>query len=110
MLNKMIRLVQRTKRVGPAVRLYLWWGLLLRTVLLVALCTLLLIEGNFLAEWLLSWQVVPSVQPDDVEEYTTISYIVLGAFLAVGAYLRWAVIRQMNVLQEGAEELKADQE
>lgn len=101
MLRRLLGFVDRTGRAGPALRVYLWWGILLRVVLLIALGTLLIVEGNFLAEWLLSWRVVPA--PDDIEEYTAISYVVLGFVLSVGAYLRWAVLRQMNVLQAEAE-------
>lgn len=102
MLNKVLGLVDRTKRVGPALRVYLWWGLIVRGVVLTALATLLLVKGNFLAEWLFSWRVVP-VQAD-VEEYTAVSYVVLILVLAIGAYVRWAVLRQMDALASEDEE------
>lgn len=102
MLRTLLGFVDRTKRAGPALRVYLWWGILLRTVLLAALGTLLIVEGNFLSEWILSWQVVP-VQPDELEEFTVVSYVVLGLVMSVGAYLRWAVLRQMDALQAEAE-------
>lgn len=97
MLDKLIRRADRAKRFGPALRLYLWWGVFIRTVLLAALCTLLIVEGNFLAEWLLSLQIAPS-SASDLEEYTAISYVALVLFLAIGGYLRWLLIRRMDAV------------
>lgn len=95
MLNKLIGRVDRTKRIGPALRLYLWWGLVLRAGLLILLGVLLVTKGNFLAEWLLSWRAVPSLH-DDIEEYTILSYLTLSSVLAIGMYLRWAILRRMH--------------
>lgn len=97
MLGKLLGFVDRTKHGGRALRLYLWWGLLVRGLLLAALGTLLVVEGNFLAEWLLSWQVAPSIY-DNVEDYTVVSYVALGVLLAVGMYLRWVMLQRMNAV------------
>lgn len=98
MLNKWLRQADRTKGVGTTLWVYLWWGLLIRGLLLAALATLLLVEGNFLAEWLFSWRITPSIY-DDIEEYTLISYIALGVFLAVGICLRWTILQRMKGMQ-----------
>lgn len=103
MFNRLIRRADRARRVGPALRLYLWWGLVIRSALLIALSTLLVVEGNFLAEWLLTWRMVPSMHAN-IEEYTAISYVVFGVFLAAGIYLRWLVIRRMDAVPSRAEE------
>lgn len=78
--------------------MYLWWGLLIRGVLLAAMVTLLIVEGNFLAEWLFSWPITPSLY-DDIEDYTIVSYGALGTFLTVGVYLRWTLLRRLDAVQ-----------
>lgn len=103
MFDTLIRRADRSKQLGSALRLYLWWGMFIRTVLLAALCTLLIVEGNFLAEWLLSLQVAPS-SASELEEYTAISYVALILFLAIGGYLRWLLIRRMDAVEPLDEE------
>lgn len=99
MFVKWIQRASRTKRVGRALQTYLWWGVLVRGLLLLALGALLLAEGNFLAEWLLASRLLPSTSAD-VEEYTTISYVVLAAWLGIGIYLRWRIVRAMKAAPE----------
>jgi hypothetical protein len=74
---------------------YLWWGLAVRAVLLVALGTLLVVEGNVLAEWLVTARA-PFVSVEDVEELTAISYTVIFVLLAVGAGTRWQLLRRLD--------------
>ena len=97
MIERLLRRADRSKGVSQALRLYLWWGILLRGVLLAGLGTLLLVEGNFLAEWLFSWQIAPSTV-SDIEEFTAISYVAFVLFLGVGLYLRWLILRQLNAV------------
>lgn len=84
-----------TTHVIPALRAFLWWGIAVRAVLFFALGTLLVVEGNFLAEWLLSWQVVP-VEASEVEEYTTIGYVAFVLFLTSGTIARAAILKRLN--------------
>lgn len=85
---------QETTAVSQALRAYLWWGISIRAALVAALVALLLVEGNFLAEWVLSLSITPSV--DDVEEYTIVSYAVLVAFLVGGGYVRWRILQRLD--------------
>lgn len=98
MFVEWIQRASRTKRVGRALQTYLWWGVLVRGLLLLALAALLLAEGNFLAEWLLASRLVPSSA--DVEEYTAISYVALMVWLGIGVYLRWRIVRTMKTAPE----------
>lgn len=112
MVDRWLRRADQDRRVGPALRVYLWWGVLVRSVLLVAMGTLLLVEGNFLAEWLLSGRLVPSVggSAEDIAEYTAISYALVALFLGVGAYVRWLVIQRMNATPARTPGAAADSE
>ncbi len=94
MVQKWVNQAKETTGVNRAVRGFLWWGIGIRGLLLFALVTLLVVEGNFLAEWLLSWRILPSKA--DVEEYTIASYITLFTILVIGGYARWRVIRRIN--------------
>lgn len=77
---------------------YLWWGLLLRSVLLAALGTLLVVEGNVLAEWLLKARV-PFISQEDVEELTAISYTVIFVLLTGGTVARWQLLRRLDATE-----------
>jgi hypothetical protein len=94
MLDRLLGRVHDTKHATPVLRGYLWWGLLLRSVLLAALGTLLVVEGNVLAEWLLEARV-PFVSQEDVEELTAISYTVISVLLAGGVAARWTLLRRL---------------
>ena len=98
MFNRWLRRADETKGVGRALWALLWWGLIVRSVLLAALITLLIVEGNFLAKWLFSWQITPVVYAD-VKEYTIVSYVALGTFLTMGVSLRWAILRRLRAVQ-----------
>lgn len=80
---------------------YLWWGLAVRAVLLVALGTLLLVEGNVLAEWLLTTRV-PFVEQADVQELTTISYGVIFFLLVSGVGIRWTLLHRLDAIERSA--------
>lgn len=95
MLDRLLGRVHDTKHGAPALRGYLWWGVLIRGVLLVALVSLLLVEGNVLAEWLLTLRV-PFVSQEDVGELTFISYGVIVVLLAVGTGARWQLLRRLD--------------
>lgn len=101
MLDRLLGRVHGTKHGTPVLRAYLWWGVLIRGVLLVALASLLLVEGNVLAEWLLTLRV-PFVSKEDVGELTIISYGVIFGLLAVGAGARWQLLRRLDVTEQGA--------
>ncbi|MFB6273824.1 MAG: hypothetical protein ABEL51_13100 [Salinibacter sp.] len=98
MLNRLLGHVHDTAHGAPVLRAYLWWGLLIRAVLLAALGTLLLVEGNVLAEWLLSARV-PFVSAEDVQELTTISYVVIFMLLTVGIGVRWHLLHRFDALR-----------
>ncbi len=98
MLDRLLGRVHDTKHGAPVLRGYLWWGLFIRGVLLAALGTLLLVEGNVLAEWLLKARV-PFVSQEDVQELTTISYAVIFLLLAVGAGARWQLLRRIDATE-----------
>ncbi len=95
MLDRLLGRVHETEHGAPLLRGYLWWGLLLRAILLAALGTLLVVEGNVLAEWLLTARV-PFVSQGDVEELTLISYSVTFGLLILGAGARWQLLRRLN--------------
>jgi hypothetical protein len=61
------------------------------------MCTLLVVEGNFLAEWLFASRITPSA---NIGDYTVVSYVALGVFLAVGVYLRWVLLQRLKAVQE----------
>lgn len=96
MLDRLLGRVHDTEHGTPVLRGYLWWGLFARGVLLVALVSLLLVEGNVLAEWLLTLRV-PFVSREDVGELTFISYSVIVVLLTVGAAARWKLLRRLDV-------------
>lgn len=98
MLDQWLHRAERTTGVGRSLQAYLWWGLLIRGLLLAALIALLVVEGNFLAEWLLAWRVTPSVGAD-LEEYTIASYGALVAFLVAGVYGRWKVLQALRAVR-----------
>jgi len=101
MLDRLLGRVHDTKHGAPLLRGYLWWGLAIRGVLLVALGTLLVVEGNVLAEWLLTTRV-PFVSPEDVEELTAISYGVIFVILTVGTGARWRLLHRLNAIEQAA--------
>ena len=102
MLDRLLGRVHDTKHAAPILRGYLWWGLLLRAVLLLALGTLLVVEGNVLAEWLLTVRP-PALPQEDVEELTAVSYTVIVVLLMVGTGARWRLLRRLEAT-EGAPE------
>ena len=95
MLSTFETWAEDTQHVIPALRAFLWWGIAVRAVLFFALGTLLIVRGNFLAEWLMSWQVVP-VEAADVEEYTAFGYAALVLFLTAGTIARAATLRRLG--------------
>jgi hypothetical protein len=101
MLDRLLGRVHDTKHGAPVLRGYLWWGLVVRAVLLVALGTLLLVEGNVLAEWLLTTRV-PFVEQADVQELTTISYGVIFFLLVSGAGVRWTLLYRLDAIEQSA--------
>jgi len=101
MLDRLLGRVYDTKHGAPVLRGYLWWGLVVRAVLLVALGTLLLVEGNVLAEWLLTTRV-PFVEQADVQELTTISYGVIFSLLVSGAGVRWTLLYRLDAIEQSA--------
>ena len=107
MLDRFLGRVHGTKHGAPVLRGYLWWGILVRGVLLAALGTLLLVEGNVLAEWLLTARV-PFVSQDEVEELTVISYSVIFVLLSVGAGARWQLLRRIDATELPSEEETSD--
>lgn len=96
MLDRLLGRVHDTKHGAPALRVYLWWGLLLRAALLVALGTILILKGNVLAEWLLKARL-PFVSAGEVEELSAISYVVITLLLALGAGARWKLLRRIDL-------------
>ena len=103
MFDRLLGRVHDTKHGTPVLRGYLWWGLVVRGVLLVALGTLLLVEGNVLAEWLLTARI-PFVSRVDVQELTAISYGVIFVLLVVGAGARWQILRRLDATTHPPEE------
>ena len=101
MLDRLLGRVHDTKHAAPVLRGYLWWGILIRCVLLIALGTLLLVEGNVLAEWLLTTRV-PFVEQADVQELTTISYGVIFFLLVSGAGVRWTLLYRLDAIAQSA--------
>jgi hypothetical protein len=101
MLDRFLGRVHDTKHGAPLLRGYLWWGLVIRGVLLVALGVLLLVEGNVLAEWLLTARV-PFVSAEEVEELTTVSYAVIFVLLAVGIGGRWRLLYRLDIVEQAA--------
>ena len=101
MLDRLLGRVHDTKHGAPVLRGYLWWGLVVRAVLLVALGTLLLVEGNVLAEWLLTTRV-PFVEQAEVQELTTISYGVIFFLLVSGAGVRWTLLYRLDAVGRSA--------
>lgn len=95
MLDDLLGRVDDTKHAGSALRAYLWWGLMVRSVLLAALLTLLVVRGNVLAEWVLALNL-PFVPQTDVEELTAISYGVLVGLLALGGIARWRLLHRLD--------------
>lgn len=102
MLDRLLGRVHDTKHAAPVLRGYLWWGLLLRVVLLLALGVLLVVEGNVLAEWLLTVRP-PALPQEDVEELTTVSYTVVVGLLMVGAGARWRLLRRLEAMEDAPE-------
>lgn len=107
MLDRLLGRVHDTTHGASVLRGYLWWGLLVRAILLVALGTLLVVEGNVLAEWLLTARV-PFVSQEDVEELTLISYSVTFGLLALGAGARWQLLHRLEAI-EGAMEVPSEE-
>lgn len=101
MLDRLLGRVHDTKHGAPALRGYLWWGLVIRAVLLVALGTLLVVEGNVLAEWLLTARI-PFVSVEEVDELTAISYTVIFVLLTVGIGVRWRLLYRLDAIEQVA--------
>ncbi len=97
MLDRLLGRVHDTKHAAPLLRGYLWWGLVLRGGLLIALTTVLVVEGNVLAEWILTTRL-PFVLPEDVGELTAISYSLLFLLLSIGTGARWQLLRRLEAL------------
>jgi hypothetical protein len=97
MLDRLLGRVHDTKHGAPLLRGYLWWGLVLRGSLLIALATVLVVEGNVLAEWILTTRL-PFVSPEDVGELTAISYSLLFLLLSIGTGARWQLLRRLEAL------------
>ena len=95
MLDWFLGHIHDTRHGAPTLRAYLWWGLSVRAVLLLALLTLLVVRGNVLAEWLLALQL-PFVPQTNVDELTAISYAVLVVLLSVGSIARWGLLRRLD--------------
>jgi hypothetical protein len=98
MLDRLLNRIHETTHGTSLLRGYLWWGLLIRCMLLLALGTLLVVEGNVLAEWLLTVRV-PFVSPEDVEELSAISYSLILGLLSVGAGARWRLLRRLDTTE-----------
>lgn len=95
MLDWVLTHVRRTKHGGDALRVFLWWGFGVRAVLLVAMLTLLVVRGNFLAKWLWSLDIL-LVPTADIGKLTVASYVLLAGFLTVGALIRWGVLARLD--------------
>ncbi len=98
MLDRLLGRVHDTKHAAPVLRGYLWWGIVIRSVLLAALGTLLILEGNVLAEWLLTMRG-PALPQEDVEELTTVSYTAVVVLLLIGTGARWALLRRLGATE-----------
>lgn len=103
MLNRLLKHVHSTEHGGLALRVYLWWGMVLRSTLLLAMLTLLIVQGNFLAEWLLTLQL-PFVPQAEVEELTAISYASLFVVLSFGSVVRWELLRRLSNAESSSTE------
>lgn len=99
MLDRLLGRVHDTEHGAPVLRGYLWWGLMVRAVLLVALAVLLLVEGNVLAEWLLTARV-PFVAAGEVKELTAISYTLIFVLLTIGVVVRWRLLHRLDTHAE----------
>jgi hypothetical protein len=99
MLDRLLGRVHGTAHGAPILRGYLWWGILIRGVLLLALGTLLIVEGNVLAEWLLKARV-PFISQEDVDELTAVSYSVIFVLLFVGAGARWQLLCRLDFTEQ----------
>jgi len=95
MVARILHWIGNRPPVGPAVRAFLWWGIGLRLILLFALATLLVADGNVVGEWLLSLQVAPGIGTD-VQEYTMLSYAGALSFLVMGTLVRWSTLRSLG--------------
>lgn len=98
MLDRLLTRVHDTKHATPVLRGYLWWGLLLRVVLLLGLGTVLVVEGNVLAEWLMTVRP-PTLPQEDLEELTTVSYTVIVLLLVIGVGARWYLLRRLDAAE-----------
>lgn len=106
MLDWLLRRVHDAEHGSSTLRTYLWWGIVIRGALLFAMLTLLIVEGNFLAEWLLTLQV-PLVPEVGLEELTAFSYVVIFLLLSLGSLARWGLLRRLNaVAPDSPEEAK----
>lgn len=99
MLDRLLGRVHDTRHAAPLLRTYLWWGIVVRAVLLLALGAVLLVEGNVLAEWLLRVRV-PFVSQADVQELTAISYGVIFLLLTIGAGARWKLLQRLDAAEQ----------
>jgi hypothetical protein len=102
MLNRFLGRVHQTSHGAPLLRGYLWWGLIVRAALLLALLTVLGMGRNVLAEWVLTSRL-PFVSPGDIDELTVISYGLLFLFLSVGTGARWRLLRRLEALETPAD-------
>lgn len=95
MLDWFFGRVHDTKHAGSVLRAYLWWGITVRGVLLFALLTLLVVRGNFLADWLLTLNI-PAVPRTEVAELSALSYATLFLILVGGTLVRWTLLRRLR--------------
>ncbi len=102
MLDRFLGRVHQTSHGGPLLRGYLWWGLVVRAVLILALLTVLGMGKSVLAEWVLTSRL-PFVSPNDIDELTTISYGLLFAFLSVGTGARWRLLGRLQAYEASAD-------
>lgn len=95
MIKRIYSALKQDDRFTEALRWYLIWGFGVRTFLLIGLTILLVIEGNFLLEWLLSWGLVKTSQ-ENLADITVASYVVIGGLLLVGIALRAGLLHRMG--------------
>lgn len=106
MVSWLLHRLRDTEHGEDLLRGYLWWGLVVRGVLIGALLTLLLTEGNFLAEWLLTLET-PFVPQADVEGITALSYVLLFVLLGGGCVARWGLLYRLKASRESGGEASA---
>lgn len=106
MMSWLLHRLRDTEHGEEVLRGYLWWGLVVRGVLIGALLTLLLVEGNFLARWLLTLNL-PFVPQAEIDEITTVSYVVLLVLLGGGCAARWGLLHRLKASRGAEDEVSA---